>query len=161
MAALLGNTNKSPIARDATGNVKVNSRFGEFSIDLSKAIYFPKGLFGFVPELHFSLMNFPKQEFEQFKILQCVNDENISLPVIPSGFDNPFIEPKDMAELLSVTEVKKEDFLLLFIASSVKKPNGNYEVFVNTKAPIVIDTKLQMGVQHVFTNNKYSVRQAV
>ncbi len=153
--------NKKNVRLDTSGNTRVKSRFGEFDVDLTKAIYFPKGILGFAPDLYFALLNFPKPEMSQFKILQCLNDHSVSLPVVPYAYENPFIEAKDMEELLKTFEVKKEDFLMLFTATSVKKPNGGFEVFINIKAPIVIDSKLQIGIQHVFTNNKYSVRQVV
>lgn len=161
MPQLLGNSNKQTIEKKSSGTMEVTSRFGKFKVDLSKSIYFPKGLLGFVPELHFSLINFPKPELDQFKVLQCINDQSISLPVIPASYDNPFIEAKDMEELIKVAEVDKENLLLLFIATSTKKPNGVYDVYINSKAPIIIDSKLQVGIQHVFTSNKYSVRQAI
>ncbi len=141
--------------------ITVQSRFGELTIDLSKAIYFPKGIYGFPEDLHFALCSFPtiREDLENFKILQCLNDHSISIPVIPASFDNNFIEKADMEECQKVVEVKKEDMAVLFIVSSQKQGEGFFRLLMNTKAPIVIDTKLQMAVQYVFTNNKYAVSQ--
>lgn len=139
----------------------VNSRFGELEIDLSKAIYFPKGLYGFKEDLHFALTDFPVAGLEEFKLLQCLNDHSISLPVIPAGYDNTFISDSDMEECLNTIEVKKENFAMLFIASSNKLPDGKFEVFINTKAPIVMDTSLKVAIQYIFTNNNYSVRHKI
>ena len=141
--------------------ITIKSRFGDLQADLSKAIYFPKGLYGFPEDLHFCLLSFPaiREDLENFKILQCLNDHSISIPVLPSGFDNQLIEKIDMEECVKAVEIKKENFAMLFIVSSQKQGEGFFRLLLNTKAPIVIDTKLQMAVQYVFTNNKYSVSQ--
>ncbi len=141
--------------------VTISTRFGELTADLSKAIYFPKGIYGFPEDLHFVLLSFPtiREDLENFKILQCLNDHSVSIPVLPASYNNSLIDPEDMADCINTTEIKKEDFAMLFIVSSQKQGEGFFRLFLNTKAPIVIDTKLQMAVQHVFTNNKYMVSQ--
>jgi len=143
--------------------ISIKSRFGEVSADLSKSIYFPKGLPGFSENLHFALLNFPqiRPGLENFKILQCLNDHSISLPVLPTAYENTFIDAADMKECLDTVEVKKENFAMMFILSSHKNPDGSFKLYINTKAPIVMDTSLKMAVQFVFTNNKYSVSQAL
>lgn len=143
------------------GNIDIKSRFGELSIDVSKAIYFPKGLYGFKEDLHFALTDFPTPGLEQFKLLQCLNDHTVSFPVIPAGYENIFIDSKDMDECLDTVEVAKENFVMLFIASSNKLADGSFEISINTKAPIVMDASLQIGIQYIFTNNKYSVREKI
>ncbi len=163
MLSLVENRVKAMNATEKIKNtfevVVIHSRFGDLQVDISKAIYFPKGLIGFSPDISFSIANFPKHGLEQFKILQCINDHSISIPVLPSGYKNNFVEEKDMEECIKACEVNPDDVGVLFVATSVKKPDGTFEMFINTKAPIIIDTKLQMAVQHVFTSNKYSVRQ--
>ncbi len=146
-----------------SSTMEIKSRFGELVADVSKAIYFPKGILGFPEDLHFSLMNFPavNEQLNSFKILQCLNDHSISIPVMPVNFDNRFIETADMEECLKAVEVKKENLALLFIMSSSKQIDGAYKLFINVKAPIVVDTSLQMAVQYVFTNNKYDIRQSL
>lgn len=140
--------------------MSIKTRFGELPADLSKAVYFPKGLYGFPEDLHFVLLNFPsvREDLGTFKILQCLNDHSISIPVLPAGYKNDFIEEEDMAECLKMIEIKKEDFAMAFIVTS-QKQGDSFKLHVNTKAPIVIDTHLQMAVQYVFTDNKYSVSQ--
>lgn len=139
----------------------INSRFGDLSIDVSRAIYFPKGLYGFKEDLHFALTEFPVEGLEQFKLLQCLNDHSISFPVIASSFQNSFISENDMQECLETVEVDKDNFLMLFIASSNKKPDGSFEVSINTKAPIVMDVELKIAIQYIFTNNKYTVSHRI
>jgi flagellar assembly factor FliW len=141
--------------------IEVKNRFGTFHVDISKAIYFPKGIYGFPEDLHFALLNFNSDNpmLEGFKILQCLNDHSVAFPVIPGGYKNSFISEEDMKECIDLVEVKEENFSMLFIASSQKQGEGFFRIFMNTKAPIIIDTSLQMAVQHIFTNNKYSVSQ--
>ena len=155
------NNMDKPRLKDGNEIVTILSRFGEIHADVTKSIYFPKGILGFPENLHFVLLNFPHadESLQQFKILQCLNDHSISFPVIPAGFKNDFIDAADMEECISSVEVKKENFAMLFITSSQKQGEGLFRLFMNTKAPIVIDTSIQMAVQYVFTNNKYSIRQ--
>ncbi len=155
--------NKMKFSGNPDEILSIKSRFGEISIDLSKAIYFPKGIFGFPENLHFALANFPseREELQYFKILQCINDHSISIPVLPAAYENRFIDAADMEECIKTVEVKKENLAMLFIVSSSKQMDGFFRLFVNTKAPVVVDTSLQMAVQYVFSDNKYSVRQTL
>jgi flagellar assembly factor FliW len=142
--------------------IKIKSRFGEITVELEKAIYFPKGLYGFPEDLHFAISHFPNStKLDQFSILQCINDHSISLPVMPCGYNNPFIDEKDMEICLDTVDVPKEQFAMLFIATSKKNKEGSFEISINSKAPIIIDTKLQIAVQYIFTNNKYSINQKI
>lgn len=143
------------------GIVLVKSRFGELEIDVSKAVYFPKGIYGFPENLHFALVSFPNPQLEAFKILQCLNDHSISFPVYVAGYNNQFIHEKDMKECSSMVEVEPAKMAVLFIASSEKDKGGDHSVSINTKAPIIIDIDLQMAVQYIFTNNKYSIKQVL
>lgn len=140
------------------GKEIIKSRFGEIEIDYSKAIFFPKGLYGFPPELHFALVKFPNPNLQAFNLLQCLNDHSISFPVFPVAYNNEFIHEKDMNECIKAIEVSHENFAMLFIASSEKSDDGSFKVSINTKAPIVLDVNLQMAVQYIFTNNKYPTK---
>ncbi|HCR85752.1 MAG TPA: hypothetical protein DIV86_03645 [Alphaproteobacteria bacterium] len=141
-----------------TGFINIKSRFGELEIDMSKAIFFPKGIYGFPENLHFALVNFPNPQLQAFKILQCLNDHSISFPVLVAGYNNQFIHEKDMRECSEIVEVSHSDMAVMFIANSEKGGAGEHAVSINTKAPIIIDVNLQMAVQYIFTNNKYTIR---
>jgi flagellar assembly factor FliW len=143
------------------GKTKIETRFGVLEVDYKKAIYFPKGIYGFPENLHFALLNFPNPELDSYKILQCLNDFSVSFPVVAKGYNNEFIHEKDMSECANSVEVKHEDMALLFIATSEKETNGKYKVAINAKAPIVVDVKLQMAIQYIFTNNKYSTKHYI
>lgn len=151
----------SKLAFNNSDFIEIKNRFGTFHADITKAIYFPKGIYGFPEDLHFVLLNFNNEnpDLNSFKILQCLNDHSVALPVFPAGYKNSFIEEADMKECISTVEVKEENFAMLFIVSSQKQGDGFFRIFLNTKAPIIIDSSLQMAVQHIFTNNKYSVSQ--
>ena len=151
------NDNKLPVS----GKALIKSRFGEIEVDYSKAVYFPKGLYGFPPELHFSIVQFPNPNLQAFSLLQCLNDHSISFPVFPVGYNNEFIHEKDMNECIKAVDVDPKNFAMLFISSSEKNDDGTFKVSVNTKAPIIVDVNLQMAVQYIFTNNKYSTKHYI
>ena len=140
----------------------IQSRFGEISVNSSKAVFFPKGIYGFPENLHFAIANFPQQNLSQFKILQCLNDHSVSIPVLPSSYENDIIDNKDMEECIKSIEVQEEDFAMLFIVSSEKnRETGLFDLSLNAKAPIVMDTKVQTAIQYIFTNNKYSIKHKI
>jgi len=146
--------------KDSNDNLVLNTRFGKIEVEPEKAIYFPKGLYGFAEDLHFALTDFPAiAGVENFMLLQCLNDETISLPVFSASYNNSFIDEKDMKDCLDTVEVSEDNFAMMFIASSTKLSDGSFELSINTKAPIVMDTGLKIAVQYIFTNNKYSIRQ--
>ncbi|MDX1949853.1 MAG: flagellar assembly protein FliW [Rickettsiales bacterium] len=163
MLSLMENTEKQNSYNElgTEGIISVQGRFGEYQIDTSKAIYFPRGILGFKPDIHFALVNFNKQGLENFKVLQCVEDANLALPVLPSPLKNNIIDSKDMQECIKSLDLSEENTAVLFISSSTKKSDGNYDVFINAKAPIIIDTQNQVAVQYVFTNAKYSIKHKI
>jgi flagellar assembly factor FliW len=141
--------------------ITVQSRFGDLTVDQSKAIFFPNGIYGFPENLHFVITSFPNPALDKFQILQCLNDHSISFPILMAGYENNVIDEKDMQNCLNDVEVTEENFGMMFILSSQKNSEGKFEVYANTKAPLVIDTSLKIGIQYVFTNSKYSLKQKI
>ncbi len=164
MLSLMEQTEKKEIFSNNLGKqgiISVSSRFGDYEIDISKAIYFPRGILGFKPDIHFALVNFNKQGLENFKVLQCVEDNSLSLPVLPSSLKNNIIDAKDMQECIKSLEISEENVAVLFVSSSTKKADGSFDVYINAKAPIIVDTKNQVAIQYVFTNAKYSIKHKI
>jgi flagellar assembly factor FliW len=140
--------------------ITINSRFGEITVDISKAVFFPNGLPGFPKRLHFVLTNFTKQGYDRFKILQCLNDISLSFVVIPASLDNEFVERVDLEEVLKLMNLPEEEAGILFIVSVEKTPQKT-KLTVNAKAPVIIDTKGQCAVQYIINDDKYNVRTEI
>jgi flagellar assembly factor FliW len=143
-----------------TDIIKINSRFGEVTIDVSKAIFFPKGLYGMPENLSFGLVKFPSEKFANFSVLQCLNDQSLSFVVLPTGLKNSFVDEIDMIEACKTNNILPENLGALFIVSVQRTPEKT-SLSINAKAPILIDTSTQTGLQHILLSPKYSVKHEV
>lgn len=138
----------------------LENRFGKVTIDMDKAIYFPTGLLGMPDKLHFCLTDFPGKATSEFKILQSLNDIELSFVVLPIALENPFIERGDIEEIAQIMEAELEDIGLALIASTHINPEGK-QISVNVRAPIVINTKEKAATQYVFPQTKYAIRHVL
>lgn len=134
----------------------IESRFGEVTINIEKAIFFPHGLLGISEAKDFCLTEIPGKT-TQFKLLQCLNDYALSFVVLPLAIENGFIDKADMEECEQVTGVERQNMALLVTVTMVPSVEGGAKVTANLRAPIVIDTERKLAVQYIFTNNKYQV----
>lgn len=135
----------------------LESRFGKVTIDMDNAIYFPSGLLGMPDKLHFCLTDFPKTAVSEFKILQSLNDIELSFVVLPIALGNAFIERQDIEEIAKILAVNIDDIGLVLIASTHVTPQGK-QISVNVRAPIIINTKEKAAAQYVFPQTKYAIR---
>lgn len=135
----------------------LESRFGTVTIDMDKAIYFPAGLLGMPDKLHFCLTDFPKQVTSEFKILQSLNDIELSFVVLPVAADNHFIEKGDIVEIAKIMGVEVDDLGIVLIASTHVTPTGK-QISVNVRAPVIINTREKAAAQYVFPQDKYAIR---
>lgn len=135
----------------------LESRFGRIMIDMDNAIYFPSGLLGMPDKLHFCLADFPGNTPTEFKILQSLNDIELSFAVLPIAVDNPLIDGEDIEALAKTMETGLDDIGIVLIASTHNVPEGK-QISVNLRAPIIINTNEQAAAQYVFPHTKYSIR---
>jgi flagellar assembly factor FliW len=97
---------------------------------------------------------------EQFKILQCVEDPDLSFVVVPAAADNQLIDQKDVLEACQILEAEEETLLMLFIVSVHENADGR-RLSVNARAPICIDPSRKSGTQYVFSNKNYDIRHMI
>ena len=141
--------------------MKVKTRlFSTIDIADDKIITLEKGMIGF-PELkHFALIYDEEKKEKKFKImwLQSMDDGDMAFPVVDPSFVLEDYKPSVNDELLAPIGELKEDKLYLLVTATVPK---NVEDFsVNLKAPIVINTDTNKGVQIIAENN-YSVKHKI
>jgi flagellar assembly factor FliW len=139
------------------GQHTIESRYGNLRVNLDNAIFFPKGLLGLPDFRDFCLAELPNSKTPALKLMQSLNDKDLSFIVLPAGAENKFIDAQDMHECYTATGVAKENILLLFILTIQNVP-GNVKVTANIRAPIVVDTAEKLAIQYVFPNNKYDIR---
>lgn len=137
----------------------VETRFGRISIQREKSLYIPNGLLG-IPGNSFCLAAFPEGKLEQFRILQCLDDMELSFAVLPLGWENPLIEAKDMEAGCRDLGIEKDNLLMLLIVTVHREPE-RVQISANVRAPLLIDVQTRQGTQYVFTNPKYQIRQVI
>lgn len=136
--------------------IKVESRFGEITVSMENAIFFPQGLLGLPENLHFALTDIPKKNMGQFKLLQCLNDHSLSFVVLPLDLDNNLIERKDLEDSCNVLGVPLKSLLVLLIVSVQRSPES-VKITANVRAPVVVDSDRKLAAQYVFPHNKYEI----
>ena len=147
---------------------KINSRFGELEINLDKKINFPQGIIGLASYNQYVLADFPDQIMnnEQLKILQSIEDENISFIILPIGCDGNklfggMIDEQDIIEACNSLNFDYQQIALLLILNIKKKSENYFENYVNLKAPIFIDVKKMEAAQYILRNNKYEISKKI
>lgn len=140
---------------------KIRTRFGEVEINVEKQLTFPHGILGLPAQLHFCLADFPREGFDQFKLLQSIDDEELCFIVLPADFHNTFVKESDFEEACNVMEIDPDMLLALFIVSTHRTPDQETRLSVNAKAPIMVNTADRTALQYVFNNKDYEIRHMI
>lgn len=139
---------------------KIESRFGAITVDKAKAILFPVGILGMPDKHHFVLTDFPNAKLQQFKLLQSLDDHELSFITLPLELDNGIIERADVDNACRDMEIASPDLAMVLIVS-VHRGLNNVQLSVNARAPIFVDTNRQAAAQYVFTSSKYRVQHFI
>lgn len=138
--------------------MKANTRlFGAVDIADDKIITLAKGMIGFPDYKHFALIYDDEKGQENTTImwLQCMDDTEVAFPVM-----NPTVVKEDYApnvneEIIApIGELTPEN---TYILVTVTVPKKVQDFSVNLKAPLVINTDTQKGVQ-LIVEDDYPVK---
>ena len=135
----------------------IQSRFGEISVDVSRAITFPRGLLGMPDKSNFVLTNFNSPKMEQFKLLQSLDELQLSFITLPISIENPIISAEDLRSAADDLQIAYNDLVVLLIVSVHRSPDS-VRLSVNSRAPLFLDVKQKFGMQYVFQNDNYKVQ---
>lgn len=127
---------------------------GEIKYEENNIITFSKGLPGFDKLRKFILLDL--QEYEPFKLLQSLEDDEISLIVTsPYEFFKEY-EIKLSEEVIKNLNIESPNQVMILttitLNSDVKK------ITTNLQGPIVINTSNNFGEQIILDNSKYKVK---
>ena len=132
------------------------TRFGEVTVDPDKIVTFDRGLYGFEHQRRFLLNQVPGWP-DFFQLLQAVDDPGLSLIVLPLEGGNGPIDSADFHVACATLGYDPEATAVIGIVTM--RDEANHQVFtVNLKAPLLIDSRLRAGRQHVFASDKYKIR---
>ncbi|MCX7176251.1 MAG: flagellar assembly protein FliW [Proteobacteria bacterium] len=121
-------------------------RFGTLKVEPGKIIEFPAGLAGFEDCRRFSLFH-PDEGDVKYFILQSLDDPALAFHIADPaqlGF-NFEIALSDAETAL----LKLNDPLDAAVAVILLKDEGDSPVRANLKAPLIINTRERLGLQHI------------
>lgn len=132
--------------------------FGVVEIDEKGIIDFTGGLPGFEDIKKFVLFG-SGDESSPFRWLQSVDDPKLAFAVV-----DPFLIKNDYnvtlnGDVIDALAIEKEEDALIY--SIVVVPDDISEMSMNLKAPVVINTKNNRGMQIVLDTDMYSVRHYI
>lgn len=149
-----------PPMTDVGTSQTVHSRFGDIAIDTRNTIMFSRGLLGMPEKQHYVLCNFPNEKMRQFKLLQSLDDANLSFITLPIDIENPIIDKDDILVACQGLNIPLGDLALLLVVSVYRTPEST-RITANARAPLFLDAEKKWGVQHVFPNSKYKVQHVI
>ena len=137
--------------------ITVETSFGAMEFDRAHSIRLASGVIGFPDRSEFGLANLPDPRFEKFKLLQSLDDTDLSFLVLPLEFLPDAIDPADREEVVEALSIEASKAAFLLIVT-VRKAADGVKLSVNLRAPVVIDTTDRRGRQVVLSNSAYPVR---
>ncbi len=140
--------------------MKADTRlFGPIEIEDEKIIEIGQGIIGFPDLKHFTLIYDSERETQSaIRWMQSMDDGDIAMPVIAPGELLPDYQPTVNNELLKDLGELTEDNTYLLV--TVRVPENIEDISVNLKAPIVINTDTNKGIQ-VIVEDDFEVRHKI
>ena len=141
-------------------SVKIETRFGEIEFHLENAIFMPRGMLGYAEYHEFGLANMPDPKLDQFKLLQSLDNPELSFIVAPMNPESDTIAPEDIRKACELLSVDPEKAVVLLVVAT-RRIGATTQISVNLRAPVVLDPINRRAYQYVLLNNRYSVRQVI
>lgn len=150
-------------------NIKVDTRFGELSIDPSQVITFPRGIPGFEKSTMWKLFHEIDEAGNWVSgvviHLQSIDDGDVSLSLTdPTLFGFNYDLVLTDSEVAELKLEDPEDVMVLTALSArnnVTPQDGRKMItanmYANISAPILINTKSRIGMQKILTGKESKV----
>lgn len=147
-------------AGEQAGGEQVDTRFGKVTIYRTNPLVFPNGMLGIPDKFEYCLTNFPSEKLARFKLLQSLDDNDLSFITLPVDIDNAIIERKDIETGCRDLDMRIDSLTILLVVT-VHRAGNAVRLSVNARAPIFIDTPRRIASQYVFHNNKYEIQHMI
>lgn len=149
-----------PAPVGAGPKVIVDTRFGPLEFGQENRIYMPRGLLGFTDYHDYGLTGLQNPGLEQFMLLQCLEEDDLSFVIIPLNRDGESIDEQDILDACKALSLNPPDTAILLVVST-RSMGKVTQVSVNLRAPVIVDTKAHKGWQQVLSNSRYPVRHVI
>lgn len=138
----------------------IETRFGKVALQKDKPIVFPRGLLGMPEKFHFFITDFPSKKLSRFKLLQSLDDYNLSFITLPIDLQNNIILAEDLSAASKEINIQVENLAALIIVSVHRTP-ASLSLSVNARAPLMVDSSMRIATQYVFPSEKYKVQHLI
>jgi flagellar assembly factor FliW len=140
--------------------ISIRTRFGEMVVDPASTLSLPRGLMGFAHLRDYALATLPEERFGQFKLLQSLQEADVSFIVAPYTPGDGLIAEQDISDAFQTLGIGNGDGAVLLVVS-IRKMGDKPSVSVNLRAPLIVDVAKRAAWQFVLSNPEYSVRHAI
>lgn len=100
----------------------IDTRFGKIALQKNSPITFQRGLLGMPQSFHFFLTEFPSEKLGRFKLLQSLDDYNLSFITLPLPLQNDVILAEDLTRACTELKIVPENLVTLVIVSVQRLP---------------------------------------
>ncbi|MGP1256238.1 MAG: flagellar assembly protein FliW [Kiloniellales bacterium] len=135
----------------------VETPYGIFAFDANNSLFMPSGPLGFASHHSFGLANLPDPNLSAFKLLQSLDDVNVSFIVTPLELHPGLIEPEDLEAGAKAAGLEPDRSEPLLIVTARTTPEGA-SLSMNLRAPVLVDFDARTARQIVLGNARYAVR---
>ena len=145
-------------AAESEEGIVVETRFGVFEFAPANTIHMPRGPHGFTECHDFGLANLPEPVPEHFKLLQSLDDAQLSFIVTVLDPESGAVLVEDLKDGAASVGLTFESAIFLLIVT-LRVADGGTAASVNLRAPIVLDMERRIARQVVLANNAYPIQQ--
>lgn len=132
--------------------------FGEINIDEEKIISFVDGIPGFEEEKRFIVL-YDGEEGSPFRWMQSIHNTDLAFAMVDPLMILPDYDGEIPEEAIEKLEIEKQEEIM--VLSILVVPEDVEKISMNLKAPIIINTKNNKGMQVVLDTDRYSVRHYI
>lgn len=149
--------NPPPAAPNADGDFTVATRFGALPGRWDAVFEMPQGPLGFAKHCRFALLQIPNPKLDQFRLMQSLEDTELSFIVMPGKPEEGPIAVADLVDASEAAGMSIGDLTLLVIVT-VRSLGDGVELTANLRAPVLLDHKRHVARQVVLGNTAYAIR---
>lgn len=149
-----------PFQEPALPRTAVETRFGTFVFDATNTLFMPSGPLGFAALRHFGLANLPDPSLSAFKLLQSLDDAQVSFILTPLELHPGLIPDADIAAGAAAGGFELPTLEPMLIVT-VRPVSAGAELSVNLRAPLLVDLEQRVARQVVLGNVDLPVRHPI
>jgi len=156
-AAATQSVTPPPEAMAAGGDFTVATRFGALAGHWDAVFEMPQGPLGFAKHRRFALLQIPNPKLDQFRLMQSLEETELSFIVMPYRPEEGPIAAPDLVDATEAAGMPIGDLTLLVIVT-VRPLGDGVELTANLRAPVLLDHKRHVARQVVLGNSAYAIR---